>query len=69
MLCHGYEGVMSLLCTHLQVKCYPLYNSRTLIGREKGADGQTHAHELSNIKAPYIRQVCCPCKISFCVCF
>jgi len=21
-LCHGYEGVMSILCTPLQVKCY-----------------------------------------------
>jgi len=22
--CHGYEGVMSVLCTPLQVKCYPV---------------------------------------------
>jgi len=22
MPCHGYEGVMSVLCTPLQVKCY-----------------------------------------------
>jgi len=25
MSCHGYEGVMSVLCTPLQVKCYPQY--------------------------------------------
>jgi len=24
MSCHGYEGVMSVLCTPLQVKCYPV---------------------------------------------
>jgi len=23
MSCHGYEGVMSVLCTPLQVKCFP----------------------------------------------
>jgi len=22
--CHGYEGVMLVLCTPLQVKCYPV---------------------------------------------
>jgi len=22
--CHGYEGAMSVLCTPLQVKCYPV---------------------------------------------
>jgi len=29
MSCHGYEGVMSVLCTALQVNCYPI----GLIGR------------------------------------
>jgi len=24
MSCDGYEGVMSVLCTPLQVKCYPV---------------------------------------------
>jgi len=24
MSCHGYEGVMSVLCTSLQVKCYQI---------------------------------------------
>jgi len=27
MSCHGYEGVMSVLCTPLQVKCYHIRNN------------------------------------------
>jgi len=26
MSCHGYEGVMSVLWTPLQVKCYPYFS-------------------------------------------
>jgi len=28
MSCHGYKAVMSVLCTPLQVKCYPIQHKK-----------------------------------------
>jgi len=38
--CHGYEGIMSVLCTPLQVKCYQTFVSHSIFhnnpkGKEK----------------------------------
>jgi len=31
MSCHGYEGVMQVLCTPFQVKCYRIFHSYSLL--------------------------------------
>jgi len=64
MSCHGYEGVMSVLCTPLQVKCYPKEKrSEEYHWKKKGYDQARALEQEIGFAMFYRTKICCCCTV------